>query len=285
MVCEKGDDRFFHAFGSGKPKPGGLLAASCEINFPTGGIDRRTGGAFARDHRGQVFVVHRGRIGGGRKGIGKSLFDTHYRGVWAMMDDGGQETVVAVIGLLKSDRFPRHLAHFVYKVERIKNETNAPSSQTTLLFPDVSFREEWTGRRQADFFRDMAGMCDQGVIVKDLCRELKTGGFRVGNDPFRDLFLVDDQGRIRVIFHVLTDVSPSSLQEGVTQLLLQSLNISRKTLLGLAVPRLPEADAWNRFSKLNVDLFPYTWENDRASFPDLLNRLPSVCMKTNANPV
>ncbi len=274
MAHEKGKaSPYNHAFGIGKPLPGSFLAASCEINFPVGGIDRRIGGAFARDRRGQIFVVHRGKIGGGRKGIGKSLFDSHYRGVWALMDDGDQETVVAVIGLLKSERFPRQLAHFVHKIGHIKAEANTASPQTMLSFAEVSFREEWTGNRQGDFFRDMAGLCDQGIVIRDLYHTLKTAGFRVGNDPFRDLFLVDNQDRIRAIFHVKTDTLPISLQEGVTQLLLQSLNIPHRTRLFLALPAPPEAELWRRLSKMNVDPLIYTWRGEKAIFPDLVSQL------------
>lgn len=274
MAHEKGKSQLYnHAFGVGKPLPKSLLAAACEINIPTSGIDRRMGGAFARDRRGQVFVVHRGKIGGGRKGIGKSLFDNHYRGIWALMDDGDQETVVAVIGLLKSDRFPRQLAHFVHKIEHIKSEANFASPQAMLSFAEVSFREERTGNRQGDFFQDMAGLCDQGIIIRDLYHSLKTAGFRVGNDPFRELFVVDSQDRICAVFHVKTDTLPASLHEGVTQLLLQSLNIPHRTRLFLVVPAPPEAELWNRLSKTNVDLLIYTWQEGKAIFPDLVNRL------------
>ena len=99
---------------------GAGIAITCEINFPLCGIDRRTGGAFAQDRAGKVFVVHRGKLGGGRRGIGKSLFETSYRGVWEVMEDGGQETPVALIGVLHSPRFARQIALFVRKIARIK---------------------------------------------------------------------------------------------------------------------------------------------------------------------
>ncbi|MBN1546262.1 MAG: hypothetical protein JW902_06350, partial [Syntrophaceae bacterium] len=273
MSYEKGQGKpFSHAFGVGRPLPGSILAAACEINFPTGGIDRRMGGAFARDRKGQVFVVHRGKIGGGRKGIGKSLFENHYRGVWALMDDGDQESVVAVIGLLKSNRFPRQLGHFVHKVEQIKSRASAPSPQATLSFSEVFFRESLTGTRLTESFRDMAPLCDQGIVIRDLYQTLKAAGFRVGNDLFRDLFVVDGQDRIRMLFHIRTDTMPASLHEGVTRLLLQSLNLSPRTRLFLVVPEFPEPEVWSRLSKKNVELLVYEWQDVRAFFPDLLTR-------------
>jgi hypothetical protein len=274
MSYEKaGGTHFNHAFGVGRPQPGSILSSACEINIPANGIDRRMGGAFARDCKNQVFLVHRGKIGGGRKGVGKSLFDSHYRGVWALMDDGDQESVVAVIGLLKSDRFPRQLAHFVHKIEQVKSRAATPSPQALLSFGEVSFREEFTGSRQGELFRDMAALCDQGIVLRDLSQALKALGRRVANDPFRDLFIVDTKDRIKALFHIRTDVQPITLQEGATQLLLQSLNIPHRTRLFLVLPASPEADIVTRLSKKNVETLVYHWQAGKADFPDLASLL------------
>src|SRR5664280_3470300 len=105
------------AFGIGKPKAGALLSITSEINFPWSGIDRKTGASFAEDAWGNIFVIHRGKIGGGKKGIGKSLFEHNYRGVWSFMEDGDSITQIAVIGALNSSRFAMQTALFVKKIE------------------------------------------------------------------------------------------------------------------------------------------------------------------------
>ncbi len=275
--------RFAHAFGTGKPLPGDVLSATCEINFPAGGIDRRIGGAFARDRKGQIYVVHRGKIGGGRRGIGKSLFDAHYRGVWALMEDGEMETVVAVIGVLKSMRFPRQLAHFIHKIEQVKSLVGTSSLQTVLSFAEISFREELTGARPCDFYRDMANLCDQSIVIRDLFQTLKSGGFRVANDAFRDLFVIDDQGRIATVFHIKTDILPASLHDGVTQLLLQSLNLPRRTRLILVIPALPAADLLARLEKRHIETLTYAWHGEKACFPDLADIFPETPLLMNAD--
>src|SRR5512133_326471 len=121
------DHRYWNAFGIGRPEGGSRTAITCEINFPLCGIDRRTGGAFAEDGAGRLFVVHRGKLGGGRKGIGKGLFENHYRGVWEVLEDGGEETTVALIGVLRSPRFARQISQFVIKIARIKETAAADS--------------------------------------------------------------------------------------------------------------------------------------------------------------
>jgi len=276
------DRRFNHAFGTVKPLPDDVLSATCEINFPASGIDRRIGGVFARDRKGQIYVVHRGKIGGGRRGIGKSLFEAHYRGVWALMEDGEMETVVAVIGVLKSERLSRQLSNFIHKVGQLKSMAGTPSPQTMLSFDEISFREEFSGARPCDFYRDMAGLCDQGIVIRDLFQALENGGFRAANDAFRDLFIVDGEGRIAAIFHVKTDILPASLHDGVTQLLLQSLNLPRRTRLILVIPSLPGADVLARARKLNVEPLVYRWEGQKALFPDLANIFTADPLLMNA---
>jgi len=68
MVSPKnGEKRFWHIFGIGKPIAASHIPIACEINFPASGIDRKIGAAFACDHAGGIYVIHRGKIGGGRK--------------------------------------------------------------------------------------------------------------------------------------------------------------------------------------------------------------------------
>jgi len=66
--------RYWNAFGTTKPAPDQNHTITCEINFPPSGIQRQVAGALAKDERGYLHIVHRGGIGGGRKGIGQSSF-------------------------------------------------------------------------------------------------------------------------------------------------------------------------------------------------------------------
>ena len=165
--------RYWNAFGVGRPAGGAGIAITCEINFPLCGIDRRTGGAFAQDRAGHVFVVHRGKLGGGRKGIGKSLFENTYRGVWEVMEDGGEETPVALIGVLHSPRFARQIAQFVRKIARIKESASARSPQAELTLEEFAIHEEMIGASYRDEEREIGAECDHGLIVRDLADALK----------------------------------------------------------------------------------------------------------------
>jgi 5-methylcytosine-specific restriction protein A len=73
MSPEDRHTRYWNAFGLLRSThPDDIIV---EINFPLQGVDRRIAGVLARDSKtNEVFVLHRGGIGGGRPGIGKHAF-------------------------------------------------------------------------------------------------------------------------------------------------------------------------------------------------------------------
>jgi hypothetical protein len=270
--------RYWNAFGVGRPEGGAAIAITCEINFPLCGIDRRTGGAFAQDRAGQVFVVHRGKLGGGRKGIGKSLFEDRYRGVWEVMDDGGEETPVAVIGQLNSPRLARQIAQFIRKIARIKEKASVRSSQTELTLDELCVREELIGAHHCEPERETGAECDRGLIVRDLAEALKKCGLRTGNDDHRELLVMSRENHVLAIFQILTAMTPSGLHAGAMQLLLNGLNLPEKHLLLLALPGAPGNTLQEKLKRLGIELLIYTWRGNSAVFPDLdhlLSRLKS----------
>lgn len=121
-VMRRLENRFWNVFGKADSKwsPSQLNNIIVEINSPFAGIRRSIGGAFARDRSGTVFLIHRGKIGGGRAGIGKTLFEEHYEGNWENVADGDRTSRVVVIGAIDEADFPQKVAKFALEVERIK---------------------------------------------------------------------------------------------------------------------------------------------------------------------
>ncbi|MGD1153400.1 MAG: hypothetical protein ABR911_11100 [Syntrophales bacterium] len=265
MVHEKmSGSRYGHAFGAEKPTGSSHIPITCEINFPAKGIDRRIGGALAEDRNGRIFVVHRGRIGGG-----KALFDDHYRGVWAIMEDGSAETMVALIGVLNSPRFVRQVSQFVRKVDRMKNIFSSRSPQLEMSFDELRFREEIIGASYKGPLTDPASMCDHGLIVKDLYDVLSLLGFKAGNDPERDLLIANARQEIRAVFEVTTDASIPSIRSAAARLLLANTELPKQPRLILAVPEAIDEALNRKLKKLGVDVLAYNWKHDQAVFPGL----------------
>jgi hypothetical protein len=263
------EGRHWNAFGTGKPKKSAHISITCEINFPAGGIDRRIGGALAKDRKGRIFVVHRGKIGGGKKGVGKSLFADHYRGVWEIMEDGDEETTVALIGALNSPRLARQIAQYINKIDQIKETASYRSSQLEMKFETITFRETLVGERYCDLEKDKDAECDQCLVVRDLADCLRRRGMKVGNDGFIDLFIANSKGQMTTVFQVKTTPTPLSLHAGASQLLLNSLRCTLPPRLILVVPEKPDAALAEKFKKLNIDILSYAWNQDQAQFPGL----------------
>jgi hypothetical protein len=259
----------WNVLGVGRPAAEGRVAITCEINFPIRGIDRKIGGALARDGEGEIYVVHRGRLGGSRKGIGKSLFGSRYRGAWAMMEDGGEEAVVAVVGALRSPRFPRQLGQFVRKVQRMKDLAASRDPQLAIAFPEVRFREEYSGVASLPSPAALHSLCDRSLVAQDLAEALQSLGIRAGNDGARDCFAVDRQGRMVLIFRVLPGLRDEEILEGTARLLVDRVSLPERPQPVLVAPAALPPPLAGPLMDLGLDVLTYAWQGDRAVFPGL----------------
>ena len=263
------DIRYWNAFGIGKPRPGTLLSITSEINFPWSGIDRKTGAAFAEDAWGNIFVIHRGKIGGGKKGIGKYLFEHNYRGVWSFMEDGDCITQVAVIGVLGSTRLALQTAHFVKKIEMLKSAV-IRSSQTEIDFPEVTFREDLTGSLPSSEEPDIDAQCDHDLVVSNLAALLNRWKFKTGNDNNHELFLIDpSKNRISHVFEVPADNKGENILAAAAKLLLQTTGKEGNPLPVLIMLEEKMIIYAQMLQKIGITVIGFRLEDDRIIFPDL----------------
>jgi hypothetical protein len=262
-------NRCGHAFGVGKPTGASPVSITCEINFPLHGIDRRMGGALAKNRHGRIFVVHRGKIGGGKKGVGKSLFEKHYRGALSVMEDGNAETTVALVGALNSPRFVRQVTQFVRKVNQMKDVMSRRSTQMEITFDEPRFREELVDYGCDRFGYNQELSCDHGLIVSDLHSALKRKGFTVGNDMTIDLFVVDADRRITTVFHVMTESSTAVVHAGMSKLLLSGVDLPENPRLILVLPQGKDHSLSEKLKKLGIHILEYEWQDDLAVFSGL----------------
>lgn len=258
--------RYWNAFGIGKPGTSGVLSIASEINFPWAQIDRKTGGAFAEDHWGNVFVIHRGKIGGGKKGVGKSLFEQNYRGVWSLMEDGNSISEVAVIGNLKSGRFAPQAAQFVKKIEMLKLSA-AESVQTEMDFAEISFREDLIGSETPLPEDEIVASCDHDLVVGELAAALQRQKIKIGNDTESELFVVDTSAnRISHIFEVITDAKEKNIMAATGKLLLQTSTAAVHPLPVLVLPVEKTAHYEQELQGMNIGVVGFQWEEEKAVF-------------------
>ena len=260
--------RHINLFGIGKPAENAMIPITCEINFPRNGINRRVGGAFAVDDAGEIVVIHRGKIGGGRKGIGKILFENNYRGALADTMDGTFECSTALIGTLKSTRFPKQVQQFVFEVERIKKlrKTAAVDEEKK---DREGFTEEFAGKKKYTTGSMVEAACDHGLIVNALASTLQESGHDVRNDRNRDLFIIGKDDVISTIFEIKTSVNTTDLYSAIGQLLLNSIHITIQPRLILIIPERLSSLRIDKLLKLGIDVLPFKWKGNDPIFPSL----------------
>lgn len=121
------DTRYWNLFGVSNPmKVNYGHSITCQINFPIKGLNKRIAGAFVRSSDGEVSVIHRGGIGGGRQRVGKSTFFEHHKGPLVHIDDPSSDFAeVALIGDLDDAAFLDRVGEFIQAVDEIKRNATA----------------------------------------------------------------------------------------------------------------------------------------------------------------
>lgn len=263
--------RFWNAFGIVEDgwDPKRKHTITCEINFAPKGVDRRVAGALARNENGQICVVHRGKIGGGRRGIGKNLFKNHYRGAWEKASDGEEVEEVALLGVLGTERFAQQIGDFVKEVRRIKNfraNTRLFRTPAKLDSGEIEFRPEFAGPRRAYEIRGrIVSEADHGLVVNALERELRSRGFSVGNRGMVDLY-ASKSGRRDAVFEFKTSGDLTSCYSATGQLFFNAVRLGGNPRMVAVFPTtLPELSR-KILERIGIECLTYRWNGEKVEF-------------------
>jgi len=121
-------NRLRNAFGTGRPS-GSALQYVVHISSPKAGANSHVSGLFVRDDNGRVFLAHDGRIGGGRKGIGRSELFAHLDVTPESVRCGEREREVLVIGDVSSPELPDRIADFMVRVRELRGSGAAEEAE------------------------------------------------------------------------------------------------------------------------------------------------------------
>ena len=216
--------RYWDVFGLGQPR-GGKYRNNIvwEVNAPLEGINRQVQGTYAKDASGNTFLLHRGRLGGGRKGIGKKLFVENFNGTWVQVDDGGVSTPMAVVADLGKNNMCGRVAWFTREVARIKGLV----SSGTAVFPfspPIRYGYSPEAEGESTYFRSGTVRMNRrhGSIVRTLREQLHMRRIPTWNSRAVDLAAKKSSGGRIAIFEVKTGDDWYSVYEAVGQLFVNS---------------------------------------------------------------
>ena len=229
-----------------------------------------------RDSQNQIFLAHSGKVGGGRKGIGKLGFLNFYQGTLESVRwPDGRETELIPIGQIDDKHLPEQIAHFVYEVRQFKEGTSSQKGRLSPILLPHSFRPEFSGQRKGyKTSGTIISWCDHGLIISALAAELEKRKLKYGNDHPRDLYIVSDDGAIKVLFEAKTDVATSSVYGAVGQLMLHGAAESVAIERVLVLPQAPKPETRSALAKLGIKVLTYARRKKGFSFRNLPSVLP-----------
>lgn len=115
-----------------------------EINILHGEANNRIAGAFVKDDKtGDIYLTHSGKVGGGRKGIGKNSFIKWYKAPTKTITTEGNKTKqVIVITNINSTNFVKDLATFIKNVDTFKIIAAAGEINEATILSDKELKEK-----------------------------------------------------------------------------------------------------------------------------------------------
>jgi len=270
-------NRYWCIFGLEDPGPQQGMEITGEINMPFEGINRRVAAVFAKDSFGNVYLTHSGKVGGGRRGIGRTAFLNFYRGNDTVALDwpDGPTTQAIPVARIEDPEFASQLTDFVREIDRFKR--NAVFGEQDIAPHTPTFKPEFEGQRQEyELSGTVQSQCNHGRVINALCSELSDRGLRVGSDQQRDLFIYDQKGRVGILFEAKTDVVTSSIYAGVGQLMLHGADQNPNPARALVVPNKPNEVTARALARLEIEVLVYAWEDRRPAFNALDEFLSSL---------
>lgn len=271
------DSRWWNGFGVVMPDERRVLPLVVEVNVPYVGVDRRVSGVVLKDQAGSSYVAHRGKIGGGAKGVGKTLFWGTFGAEGLLIND---KEWVLLLGRIGDPKLITNLATFIHRVDEIKrrargwdadSETEGDEDATE---PEPSYNQEFAGTKRYTMSQVIEARCTHGTVVRHLHEALKAGGWtRLGNDKARDLFALPTAGLTSVTFEVKTDTSTQSIYTGVGQLVMHARPKATKGRAVLVVPSTLSAEGETLLAAEGFEVLRYSWPDDTRVEFDGLDRL------------
>jgi hypothetical protein len=261
------ENRYWNGFGHGRPIDWNSNSISGEINFSIDGINRRIAGAFAEEDNGNILVLHRGKIGGGKVGIGKAYFTDNCRCDFVTAIDGDKESEFCLVGELNSKHFPKQVANFIGEILRVKHLDDGETAANFDL-SDFNYTDEHSGQTVTERNDPIIIERTHGIVVNALAQELRNRELKIGNDRNRDLF-IHNRGQITTLFEIKTSSSTQCLYSAVGQLLLYSIPIGTKVNLVAVLPDELSKTVSKRFHSLGINLLYYEWKNDEPKFTNI----------------
>ncbi len=257
---------------------------TCEFNLSPSGKRSKKAGCFVKDENGKIYLAHTGKIGGGRKGIGKSAVEENYSGLkqWYDVSGSAGPKKVIIISGLDDRQLLSNLAFFVHEIKKIKELAVRGKLHKKPRFLLKNFNKEFEGKRNPYTpSQTIHANVSHGTIVNSLEMLAQKHGFRTFYNRATDLYLENKYGKT-VMLEIKTDVSTESKYKAIGQLIYNSKRPGAgKPALIAVFPSDIDSEFKKILSDLKIKLISYRWKNEQPMFDAIFDRLLSRLKSKN----
>ncbi len=252
--------RYWNGFGIFDPAKS-VQHIAVEVNVPIDSNSARVSGFFAKDQdTGPAYLLHSGKIGGGRRGNGKDAFLAWTgREPVPAFDNEENERRGFVIGALDSSEIVEQMDRFVQEVARFKSLAVAGKAGKREIQKVIKiynkFNPEFSGSKRGRTKGTIDYYSHHGDIVNALRAKLnsnKDENENLVNSQFVDLMLTTDD-RILGVYEVKTSMNRQYLYTAVGQLMVHSKEKARRTIVLPKDELLPD-DIDSTLKRLDIDV-------------------------------
>ena len=262
--------RYWNAFGFGNSPETLTQDYFIEINYPIEGINKRVAAIWAQDEAGKIFLLHSGKMGGGKKGFTKEFFINHFKGTYTLVNLGDEIKEYVLIGSLQDELFSYQIAGYVKEVFRIKNIPEDYSTKSPTKVTSFDFTNEFFGKRNPySLQHEVSPNCDHGLIVNELARLFKLKKIKFANDRRKDLFLLDYNGKHTHLFEIKSSLSLQNIYTAIGQLFLNCNKIKSKPALIFVCPEEIDEQLIIDLKALEISTITFSWKKGVPKFKNI----------------
>lgn len=260
-------------------KEEGILHISVEVNTTYEGRNDQVAGFFARESRsGAIYLLHSGRVGGGRDGVGKAalLAWSGLRPIDCVDLSGGVRSGVLVMpieGLAAS----RSATRYIDTVARFKlavraGELDSPEFQREQK--ELSdFYSEARGRRTGRRSSEIDYLSRHGDVIDALHEWRRSSpmpkGARIVKNVLIDMGVAVGR-RLVEVFEVKTSAGRSDVYSAIGQLMVHGAAASCRRVMVLPDKEAVTDDLKNALERLGIELLRFKLDEEKASIVEVL---------------
>lgn len=226
-----------------------------EVSVPERGDDARAGGMFARDPlNGAIYLLHSGKVGGGRKGVGTTAFRAFHGGPLEPVQAKSRLREAIRLGRLSDARLPALIWSYVRLVAGFKEQIRAGGPAVAAPQPSSALDDEPWGRRRGERTAEFDYYSYHGAIYAALKHRIQARvkkGLRVDRTQRIDLGVWDAE-HLKEVFEIKTGGGRQAFYTALGQLLTHAPDPHiRKTLVLPHEVTLPP-DCEHALARLNI---------------------------------